>query len=99
MQRLQGKVAIVTGASTGMGRAIAVALAGEGAKLGLVARSEARLEETAALARAHGTEALALPGDLATRVAVALCVGSAVAAVTHALVLRGVHRSWVGEAT
>ena len=43
--------------------------------------------------------ALALPGDLATRVAVALCVGSAVAAVTHALVLRGVHRSWVGEAT
>ncbi len=41
--------------------------------------------------------ALALPGDLATRVAVALCVGSAVAAVAHALALRGVHRAWVGE--
>lgn len=42
--------------------------------------------------------ALALPGDLATRVAVALCVGSAVAAGTHALALRAVHRGWAGEA-
>jgi len=38
--------------------------------------------------------ALALPGDLATRVAVALCVGSAVAAAAHAVSLRSVHRAW-----
>ncbi len=65
MKRLHGIVAIVTGASTGMGRAIVVALAGEGATLGLVARTPARLEETAALARTHGTEVLAFPGDVA----------------------------------
>jgi len=65
MTRLRGKVGIVTGASTGMGRAIALALAGEGATLGLVARSAARLEETAALARAHGSEVLAFPSDVA----------------------------------
>jgi NAD(P)-dependent dehydrogenase (short-subunit alcohol dehydrogenase family) len=65
MEGLRGKVAIVTGASTGMGRAIALALAGEGARLGLVARSAARLEEAAALVRALGTEALAFPGDVA----------------------------------
>lgn len=40
--------------------------------------------------------ALALPGDLATRVAVALCVGSAVAAAAHAVSLRAVHRAWGG---
>jgi NADP-dependent 3-hydroxy acid dehydrogenase YdfG len=47
---LQGKVAIVTGASSGMGQAIAVAMATEGAILGLVARSTGRLEEAASLA-------------------------------------------------
>lgn len=40
---------------------------------------------------------LALPGDLATRVAVALCVGSGAAMVSHAVALRSVHRAWAGE--
>lgn len=62
---LQGKIIIVTGASSGMGRAIAVGLAGQGASLGLVARRADRLEETAALARARGAEALAFSGDVA----------------------------------
>jgi len=49
---LQGKVVIITGASTGMGRAIAIAMAAEGARLGLVARSASRLGEIAPLAKA-----------------------------------------------
>ncbi|MBI5151854.1 MAG: SDR family NAD(P)-dependent oxidoreductase, partial [Candidatus Pacebacteria bacterium] len=40
------RYAIVTGASTGIGRAIAVALGGAGIMVGLVARSKNRLEET-----------------------------------------------------
>jgi 3-oxoacyl-[acyl-carrier protein] reductase len=48
----EGKVAIVTGASRGIGRAIALDLAGHGANLAIVARSSAALEETAAAARA-----------------------------------------------
>lgn len=62
---LQGKVAIVTGASTGMGRAIAMAMAAGGANLGLVARSLDRLEEAASLARSQGGEVLTFPGDVA----------------------------------
>ena len=44
---LSGKVGIVTGASRGIGRAIAQALSAEGVKLGLVARSRPLLEELA----------------------------------------------------
>ena len=64
MKRLEGKVALVTGASTGMGRAIAVALAAEGANVAIVARSAANLDETARLAREHGVEVLPLAGDV-----------------------------------
>lgn len=49
MQQLEGKVALITGASRGLGRAIAVALAEAGATVALVARDEAKLNETAAL--------------------------------------------------
>jgi NADP-dependent 3-hydroxy acid dehydrogenase YdfG len=62
---VEGKVVIVTGASAGMGRAIAVALAAEGARLGLVARRAERLEETGAQSRAAGAEVMAFPGDVA----------------------------------
>jgi NAD(P)-dependent dehydrogenase (short-subunit alcohol dehydrogenase family) len=62
---LQGKIAIVTGASSGMGRAIAIAMAAEGAALGIVARSADRLQDTAALARAPGGEVWTFPGDVA----------------------------------
>lgn len=65
MHCLQDKIAIVTGASSGMGRAIAVAMAKEGATLGMVARSADRLQETVALARAKGGDVIAFPGDVA----------------------------------
>jgi len=80
MGRLQGKVALVTGASTGMGRAIATALAAEGATLGLVARNEGRLQEAASQAQAHGGRVLALPGDVADHDLVKRAVSETIAA-------------------
>lgn len=59
--QLKGKVAIVTGASRGIGRAIAQVLASEGMNLVLVARSHEHLSETAATCK---TECLAQPVDL-----------------------------------
>jgi NAD(P)-dependent dehydrogenase (short-subunit alcohol dehydrogenase family) len=53
---LTGKVAVITGASRGLGRAMALALGGAGAKLALVSRDRAKLDETAALASQLGAE-------------------------------------------
>ncbi len=60
---LTDKVALVTGAGRGIGRAVAVALARAGADLCLTARTESQLEETAALVRAEGRRALVAPAD------------------------------------
>jgi NAD(P)-dependent dehydrogenase (short-subunit alcohol dehydrogenase family) len=54
---LQGKVAVVTGASRGIGRCTALAFAEAGAKLALTGRDRAKLEESLALVRAAGAEA------------------------------------------
>lgn len=62
--QLQGKVAIVTGASNGIGRAIAEMYAAEGAKTVLVARRADVLEEVAKGIRAKGGEALPVPTDV-----------------------------------
>jgi NAD(P)-dependent dehydrogenase (short-subunit alcohol dehydrogenase family) len=57
-----GKVAVVTGASSGLGRELAVALAQQGTRLVLAARGSEGLEETAQLA--SQADALIFPGDL-----------------------------------
>lgn len=64
-QDLQGRVALVTGASRNIGRAIAVALASRGANIAVhVGQDHAAGEETAAAVRAAGGEAHVLSGDL-----------------------------------
>ena len=64
MKNLAGKVAIITGASKGLGKAMALALGAEGARLFLVSRSQAQLQATAAEARALGAEAELCPADV-----------------------------------
>lgn len=62
--RLDGRVAIVTGAGRGIGRAIATAYAREGGKLALAARSESELQEVVAAVSDIGAEAVAIPTDV-----------------------------------
>ncbi len=61
---LQGRVALVTGASRGLGQSMAVALGQAGAKLALVARDAEQLEKTAEQVRAAGSEAEIYPTDV-----------------------------------
>lgn len=77
---LRGKVALVGGASSGLGRAIAEELAAEGCNVAIVARGEARLRSVAAeIADRHGVRVFAIPADLATAGAPAKCVRRAAA--------------------
>lgn len=61
---LTGRVAIVTGASRGIGRAVAAALAAEGMAVGVCARDLDRLEEAAAELRSAGGQIVAIAGDV-----------------------------------
>ncbi len=69
--RLNGQVAVVTGASSGIGEAIALALAARGVRLGLCARRADALEAVASRVRAAGTEACWRALDITDEAAVA----------------------------
>jgi len=62
--RLEGKVAMITGASRGLGRSLAMAFAREGAALALCARGREALEQVAAEAAALGAPVLAVSADV-----------------------------------
>jgi 2-dehydro-3-deoxy-D-gluconate 5-dehydrogenase len=83
--RLDGLVAIVTGASRGLGSAMAVALAEAGADVALVARGDMSAIEAAV--RRAGRRALAVPADLSDRTAADAILGSVLSVFGHADVL------------
>lgn len=72
------QVVLLTGASVGIGRELALQLAAAGAKLVLAARDVVQLEEVAALCRARGAEALVVPTDVADPAACGALVARAV---------------------
>lgn len=75
--RLQGKVAVVTGASQGIGEAIARLFAAEGARLVVNARTESKVIGVAARIRRDGGEACGIPADIGSREGVAHLVDGA----------------------
>jgi len=79
MARLVDKVALVTGAGQGVGRGIALALAAEGARVGLMGRTAEKLEATRQVILARGGQASVQPGDVTDPKRVAEVVTSVVA--------------------
>jgi NAD(P)-dependent dehydrogenase (short-subunit alcohol dehydrogenase family) len=67
---LQGRTAVITGASKGLGKEMALALAGAGARVALVSRNQAQLESVATAARTLGTEAEVFVADVTDEAAV-----------------------------
>jgi NAD(P)-dependent dehydrogenase (short-subunit alcohol dehydrogenase family) len=80
---LTGKTAFVTGASRGIGRAIAVALAQAGADVALVARSAEGLADTADDVTAAGRKAIVIPADVTDQAGVADAVAAAIDQLGH----------------
>lgn len=64
MRRLEGKTAIITGASAGIGKACALRFAREGARVAAMARRNEPLDAVTQAIRAEGAEAIALAGDV-----------------------------------
>jgi NADP-dependent 3-hydroxy acid dehydrogenase YdfG len=78
MSRLTGRVVCVTGASSGIGRASALALAREGAAVALLARRADRLRDVTEAISASGGRALAVPGDVTREPDLQSLVGHAI---------------------
>jgi 3-oxoacyl-[acyl-carrier protein] reductase len=79
MASLTGHVALVTGASQGIGRAVALKLAAEGATVAVAARNEAKLAETVAAIQATGGEAQAFSLDVTSEEAIKASVKTIIA--------------------
>jgi NAD(P)-dependent dehydrogenase (short-subunit alcohol dehydrogenase family) len=94
--RLDGKVVLVTGASSGLGAAFAVGLAEAGADVAMCARRADRLEATAERVRARGRRCLAVPADVAVPEDCTRVVAAAVEALGGVDVL--VNNAGVGTA-
>lgn len=90
MSRFEGKVALVTGAASGMGRAIALRLASEGASVFAHDLNAAGLDQTAALARDKGGTVEVRAGDVSSRAECHAAVAQAVDALGRLDVLGNV---------
>ena len=77
--RLDGKIAIMTGAGRGLGREMALALADAGADIIAAARTPAQLDETATLVRTRGCRCMTIPTDITNSTAVNAMVESTIA--------------------
>ncbi len=75
--RFQNRTVLVTGASRGIGRSIALRFAEEGARVAVVARNAAALEETAKSAEELGGKSLAIPADITSPGTAEECVAAA----------------------
>jgi NAD(P)-dependent dehydrogenase (short-subunit alcohol dehydrogenase family) len=78
IEGMAGKTALVTGASSGIGRSVAVTMAAAGARVVLVARRRPLLEEVAAEIVEAGGHAFVVPADVANQTAVSDCFARAV---------------------
>ena len=78
MEDLEGKVGVITGAASGIGRAMAVAFAAEGMQLALADVEVEPLEDTAEMVRAEGTNAIAVPTDVSDPIQVESLAGKTV---------------------
>src|SRR2546425_3967565 len=94
---LRDKVAVVTGGGRGIGRAIALAYAREGADLVLASRSKEALEETRAMVEALGRKALVVPTDIRQEESVRKLAEQAVSAFGNIDIL--VNNSGIGGPT
>lgn len=79
MQSLKGKNALITGAGKGIGKAVALALAEEGANVILIARTVADVDAVAKEVEAKGVKALALTADVAEIISITTAIEKAVA--------------------
>ena len=94
MAAYAGKVIVLTGASSGIGRALARAIAPQRPRLVLAARDQGRIEEAAKECRAYGAEALAVPADVSSEPACREIVSRGVSAFGSLDVL--VHNAGIG---